>query len=85
VPVASYTHAVPKTVTKGHDAWGHAAATVLVIRGKSGHRKKKARLTNRKRRVLQGGGYAATLQQTLGKRDCSQNDKMEVFCSATGD
>jgi hypothetical protein len=30
----------------------------------------------RRRKVLQGG-HAATLQRTLGKRDCSQNDKMD--------
>jgi hypothetical protein len=29
-----------------------------------------------RRKVLQGG-HAATLQRTLGKRDCSQNDKMD--------
>jgi hypothetical protein len=31
---------------------------------------------DKKRKVLQGG-HAATLQRTLGKRDCSQNDKMD--------
>jgi hypothetical protein len=30
----------------------------------------------RRRKVLQGG-HAATLQRTLGKRDCSQNDKLD--------
>jgi hypothetical protein len=29
-----------------------------------------------RRKVLQGG-HAATLQRTLGKRDCSQNDKKD--------
>jgi hypothetical protein len=30
----------------------------------------------KERKVLQGG-HAATLQRTLGKRDCSQNDRMD--------
>jgi hypothetical protein len=43
--------------------------------GSSWQQKKKV-LQARRRKVLQGG-HAATLQRTLGKMDCSQNDKMD--------
>jgi hypothetical protein len=34
----------------------------------------------RRRKVLQGG-HAATLQRTLGKRDCSQNEELHPLAT----